>query len=140
MALYQSYLGQQQHITIDVDVGQEILLGIDQAIPCGLIINELVSNALKHAFGARDEGRVSVRFELLGKHSHRLVVTDDGSGLPEGIDMATTESLGLKLVSVLVGQLRGEVTIERQGGTRFQIDFGAGSLAAGVDARAETDA
>ncbi|MDA0335830.1 MAG: HAMP domain-containing protein [bacterium] len=131
MTLYQSYLHDAPSIVIDVEVDEGIRLGIDQAIPCGLIVNELVSNSLKHAF-ADGLGRVTVRFGRLatatGRPAHRLVVEDDGTGLPADADMRRAESLGLKLVTTLAQQLHATVTTAEvpggaRPGTRYTIEF-----------------
>ena len=99
-----------------------IYLDVDQAIPCGLIINELVSNSLKYAF--RDGRHGEIRITL--SHDDRkytLTVSDNGMGLPRGLDFRNTPSLGLQLVNTLVGQLEGTVEHDSTGGTRFKITF-----------------
>ena len=131
MTLYQSYLHDTHSIVIDVEVDEGIRLGIDQAIPCGLIVNELLSNSLKHAF-PDGQGRVAVRFRRLarttGRPAHRLVVEDDGAGLPADVDLRRAQSLGLKLVTILAQQLHATVTTtevsggERRG-TRYTLEF-----------------
>ena len=100
----------------------EVVLDVDRGIPCGLIINELVSNSLKYAFPEGRSGEIQIILQnSAGKV--RLVVDDNGIGIPEGIDLQNTPSLGLKLVNTLVRQLKGTVTLERGEGTRFTIDF-----------------
>lgn len=96
-----------------------LLLGIDTAIPCGLIINELVTNAYKHAFPNRGAGRVAIALERVAGGRLRLEVSDDGCGLPAGFDLRQSGSLGLKLVNTLVCQLRGTMTVRSAGGTGF---------------------
>lgn len=101
---------------------QAVPLGIDCAIPVSLILNELISNALKHAF---PEGRAgSVRIEG-GCDAGRvyLSVRDDGAGMPEHVDVRKPKSLGLQIVKILTGQLKGEFEIERANGTMFRIAF-----------------
>jgi PAS domain S-box-containing protein len=95
----------------------EVALGIDTAIPCGLIITELVSNALRHAFPAEETaGQGEIRVELRRLDGQLcLVVSDNGVGLPPDFDFYGTESLGLQLVNILVDQLDG--TLEVEGGT-----------------------
>ena len=130
MTLYQSYLQTSQAVTVGVEVETGLRLGIDQAIPCGLIVNELVSNALKHAFPG-GQGRVTVRFSKLeGDDEYRLVVEDYGTGLPPDIDLQRSDSLGLKLVSLLVQQLHATVCVEpaatgERPGARYTIEFRA---------------
>ncbi|MDQ3814146.1 MAG: sensor histidine kinase, partial [Armatimonadota bacterium] len=110
-------------IRLRLDVAQ-VLLGIDQAMPFGLIVNELVSNSLKHAFapGASGEIRVRLHPENGGVY---LTVADDGRGFPAEIDFRQTPSLGLQLVNTLTRQLGGTVELRRDGGTEFRITFRA---------------
>ena len=105
---------------VEVEVA-DVAFDIDSAIPCGLVINELVSNAFKYAF-PDGGGHVTVRLgEVDG--GYELVVADDGVGLPADIDPTNSPSLGLQLVSALVGQLRGELSYERNGGTTVRVRF-----------------
>ncbi|MCB1776659.1 MAG: CHASE domain-containing protein [Candidatus Competibacteraceae bacterium] len=96
-------------------------LPLDQAVPCGLIINELVSNALKHAFPAGRGGRVRVTIQAQPDQRLALIVADDGVGLPPRADPRCAETLGLQLVFMLVEQLRGTLVVTRDTGTAFQI-------------------
>ena len=112
---------QRPQISIDVE---ETALGIDQAIPCGLIVNELITNALKYAFtdGAADN-RLSI---LLRKDDAGMItirVSDNGPGLPAGIDIEKTQTLGLQLVGLLTRQIRGTRSLDREGGTAWTITF-----------------
>ena len=120
-SLFQSYQ-MSTKIRLRVEV-QDVMLGIDQAIPCGLIVNELVSNALKHGFVDGDDGTVAVRFESVEGGRVALHVEDDGVGIAESIDVQTTESLGLNLVSILVSQLNGDITLENTAGTHVTVQF-----------------
>jgi two-component sensor histidine kinase len=97
-------------------------LPVDTAVPCGLILNELAGNALKHAFRQRDGGEVTV--SLYAKEREvRLGVRDDGVGMPPDLDWRQSTSLGLRLVQMLAGQLKAEVTVTRSSGTGFEITF-----------------
>ena len=112
-------------IQCDVRV-KHVSLPIDLAVPCGLIINELVSNALKYAFpsSGEEKGRIQVLFQSMGDDEVELVVSDNGVGLPETMDFQKTESLGLRLVQILgEDQLGGKVRVERRRGTKFTITF-----------------
>jgi len=121
--LSQSYTSQAREIEFVTEI-EEIPLNITHAIPCGLIINELVSNALKHAFPDTRTGTITISLRSLRKDTIELSVGDNGIGLPEAIDPHTTTSLGLHLVAILVeDQLKGEITVEREGGTTFHIVF-----------------
>ncbi|MBN1495511.1 MAG: PAS domain-containing protein [Spirochaetes bacterium] len=99
-------------------------LGIDIAIPCGLIVNELVSNALKHAFSEIDgTGEISIFIRHNDNNEIALTISDNGIGLPEDIDPGTVKTLGLHLVGVLIKQMRGRYSIDRSAGTRWEILF-----------------
>jgi two-component sensor histidine kinase len=102
---------------------KNIFLGVDTAIPCGLIINELTSNALKHAFPDGMKGEVWIELRPLGDKAYTLVVQDNGVGLPKGFSLENTKSLGLKLVQDLTKQLDGEMEIETNNGTMFRSTF-----------------
>jgi two-component sensor histidine kinase len=110
-------------VTYHVDV-DEIRLPIDTAIPCGLIINELITNALKHAFPDGRLGRITVALHQQGPDRLLLEVQDDGIGLPEDLRPAEAKSLGLHLVSILTRQLNGDLEIRRENGTLFRVRFG----------------
>ena len=97
---------------------------ITEAIPCGLIINELVSNALKHAFRKGKEGGITIQLQKRDTNRFVLTVSDNGTGFPENIDFRNSPSLGLTLVNSLVEQLDGTIELDRRGGTTFTITFG----------------
>ena len=100
------------------------VLEIDAAIPFGLIINELVSNALKHAFPGRRKGRITVDLSGDEVGMSKMIVSDNGIGFPKGVDLCTMNSLGLKLVTTLIQQLSGTIELDRTAGTRFTFTFG----------------
>jgi PAS domain S-box-containing protein len=108
-------------IKLKIDV-RDILISIDLAIPCGLIINELVTNALKHAFPDGRDGNVGIAMRTDGKE-YVLTVTDDGVGLPPHADGSDAGSFGLQLVDTLIGQLEGSIDIASNGGTAYTIRF-----------------
>ncbi len=111
-------------VRVDVEA-DELWLGVDTAIPCGLILNELVSNALKYAFPDGRAGRVRVALSATsgepGVRELTLTVRDDGVGLPESLDVALNTTLGLRLVHILAKQLRGTVAVHRGGGAHFEV-------------------
>jgi PAS domain S-box-containing protein len=119
--LFHTYQTGGVPINLIVDV-PELFLTVDSAIPCGLIINELVSNALKHAFPSGNGGTVTIQLRIEGEQ-YVLTVNDDGIGIPQDVDPSTTESLGLQLVDTLTRQLGGTLTIHRDHGTQFEIHF-----------------
>ena len=114
---------QRPQITIDVE---ETALGIDQAIPCGLIVNELITNALKYAFndGAADN-RLSIMLRKDDAGMITIRVSDNGPGLPADIDIEKMQTLGLQLVGLLTRQIRGTRSLDREGGTAWTITFPA---------------
>jgi PAS domain S-box-containing protein len=97
-------------------------LELAKAIPCGLLVNELLTNSLKHAFPEGRSGEIRVTLECEGRRC-LLEVTDNGVGVSPEVTIENTTSLGLKLVSVLAQQLQGNVHLDRNGGTRFVISF-----------------
>jgi two-component sensor histidine kinase len=120
--LFQSYVTDPERISLVIDAGA-VQLEIDDAIPCGLIINELVSNSLKYAFPNDRKGEIKVCFHTEADGCIMLTVTDNGIGLPADLNFRNTESLGLQLVTMLARQLRGDVMTESNGGTSFIIRF-----------------
>jgi PAS domain S-box-containing protein len=101
--------------------GDEVFLGIDTAIPCGLIVNELLSNCLKHAFPDGRQGTVVVAVAREDDEYFTFSVRDDGVGLPPTVDPEKTESLGLQLVKTLTVQLRATLQVIRAHGTEFRV-------------------
>ena len=109
---------------VDVSVGvDDVSINLDMAIPCGLIINELVTNSLKYAFSGRGSGKLAVTMHHQADHTFCLTVRDDGVGLPPDYEARSTASLGTQLVSVLVRQLGGTMKTETDHGARFTITF-----------------
>jgi two-component sensor histidine kinase len=110
--------------TIRMDIhAKGIFLGIDSAIPCCLILQELISNSLKHAFPNGRKGEIILSFKKQDSRTYRMVLSDNGIGLPDDIDLSNPKSLGLQLVSNLVGQMAGTYTVIQNEGTSFFIDF-----------------
>ncbi|HAA27382.1 MAG TPA: hypothetical protein DCE56_06485 [Cyanobacteria bacterium UBA8553] len=120
--LFYAYRVKASHVTRELDI-EEITLNIDTTIPCALIINELVSNALKYAFPDNQEGTISVALHTEESQQLTLTVKDSGKGLPKDFDFNTTKSLGLQLVKVLTNQLQGTLEIDSKSGTEFRISF-----------------
>jgi PAS domain S-box-containing protein len=119
--LLQSYKTDHSRVSL-INRIDNVHLTIDQAIPCGLILNELISNSLKYAFPDKRSGHIIVELKQNKEHKE-LVVSDDGIGLSEDIKLPQTESLGLKLVYILLDQLKASYTIDRENGTKFLIKF-----------------
>jgi PAS domain S-box-containing protein len=120
--LFMAYGINSTAIDLDIDV-RNVFLDINTSIPCGLIINELVSNSLKHAFGGRDRGKIRVVLQPENNSKFKMIVSDDGKGLPKDLDVSRTDSLGLQLVTMLVDQLQGTMQIDRNHGTSFEVVF-----------------
>ena len=123
--LYQSYSTDSNAISLVYDV-EQVSIRIDDAIPCGLVINELISNSLKYGFPSDWKGKGKIRIALHQKEKGQveLAISDNGIGLPEAFDVGKPESLGLRLVHILVDeQLGGKTEIDRRKGTRFKIVF-----------------
>jgi two-component sensor histidine kinase len=126
--LFQSYVVNPATINLKVNV-EEVFLDLDTAIPCGLIINELISNSLKYAFpptaqrsmAQANEIRIDLQTDQKGRFN--LTVRDNGVGLPEVLDPYQTETLGLQLVMRLTEQLKGQVQVDRDQGATFTITF-----------------
>jgi PAS domain S-box-containing protein len=118
-SLFQSYELYSNSVKLSLDV-DKVLLDIDTAIPCGLIINELVTNSLKHAFPNGTNGKIFIEFHM-ENNRYKLVVGDNGKGLPIDFDIQKTETLGLKLITTLIEQINGIFDLNRIGGTVFTI-------------------
>ena len=112
-------LHQRFHLALDIG---GVTLPVDKAIPCGLMVNELIINAIKHAFPADAPGRVSVSMSSDGG-TVTLVVEDDGIGLPAGFDVWAATTLGLQLVCTLAEQLEATLVMREGPGARFQVSF-----------------
>lgn len=115
------YTDKEIEVIIKID---DFKLGVDQGIPCGLILNELVSNAFEHAFVDRSKGTIKVMAREDQDHKITLTVMDDGIGLPEDFDIEQGETLGLSLIETLCRQLEGDFVLENiDTGTKFVLEF-----------------
>lgn len=120
--LYHSYGRPEGGIDLEFEL-ENLYLNLDTSIPCGLIINEIVSNSLKYAFHGREKGKIKIEFSKLSDGRLKLIVSDDGIGLAEDFDIENAESLGLQLVTTLITQVSGELEIDVSRGTKFNIVF-----------------
>ena len=116
-----SYRGEAGNVKLNLDVAG-IFLGVDTAVPCGLVVNELASNALKHAFPGGRAGQLTVYMRQEGE-GYALEVSDDGAGLSHLQDIEKSQSMGLMLVTLLTEQLDGTMSIDASHGTKFRITF-----------------
>jgi len=122
-ALIKSYEGSKQRISLILDI-DNIFISLDTITTCGLIVNELVSNSLKYAFPDNRKGKIKIALHATDGKEMELQISDDGIGLPEGLDFRNTKSLGLNLVRWLAeDQLGGEVGLKEKKGTDFLIKF-----------------
>jgi two-component sensor histidine kinase/ligand-binding sensor domain-containing protein len=130
--LFRTYEADPNAVKLTVNVS-DFYLGVNTAIPCSLVINELVSNSLKYAFPDGKKGEICIDIDKINKsaneksddnHAFILRVSDNGVGIPEDLDFRNTKSLGLQLVTLLVeNQLQGEINLDRNDGTMFKIKF-----------------
>ncbi|MFB8795273.1 MAG: PAS domain S-box protein [Microcoleus sp.] len=118
--VYQSFGCCNSSIQIQLNI-DPISLNIETAIPCGLIINELVSNSLKYAFPYSISGEINIKFCEISSQQFHLIIQDNGVGFPADFDVENTETLGIRLVRMLTSQLDGSLTIDSQYGTCYNL-------------------
>ncbi|NQT26773.1 HAMP domain-containing protein [candidate division KSB1 bacterium] len=130
--LFHIYHQQIQNVDIDIQI-KDVHIELNTAIPCGLLINELLSNSLKYAFPDLKKGRIKIQLneesmppestQEINCRYHTLIISDNGIGIPEKVNPETSDSLGLRLVQALTKQLHGQITINRKHGTTYTIKF-----------------
>jgi PAS domain S-box-containing protein len=123
--LFHSYQVDANRIRVKMET-EEVFLNINTAIPCGLIVNELISNALKHAFPDGRSGELEIVLRRAAGGGYVILVRDNGIGLPPGLDIRRTETLGMQIVSTLVGQIDGRLnpgSPKNQRGAAFELQF-----------------
>lgn len=120
--LFRAYKKEESNITLHLNL-DEVHLKLDKAIPCGLIISELISNSLKYAFPNQSEGIIYLSLAYDEQKYVKLIVQDNGVGFPVNWESAKGKSLGMQLVNVLINQLDGILEIDHQSGTEFRISF-----------------
>ncbi|WP_372657261.1 sensor histidine kinase [Hydrogenophaga sp.] len=123
--LMESYESTAGHVAIHIRA-KEVKLPINEAIPCGLIVNELVSNALKHGFQQQQRGSIWVDIRQDSSDTVELSISNDGAPIPEGLDLQQSGTLGLQLVHLLTQQLHAELQVQRTLPTRFTLRFQIG--------------
>jgi two-component sensor histidine kinase len=123
--LYDTYRDNLSGIRLTADVG-DVYLGVDLAIPCGLLINELLTNAVKYAFPEEKTGEIHIGLHPGAGGTIELTVRDDGLGIPEALDIWNTKTLGFQLITgIAQTQLHGELEVIRDGGTEIKVRFKA---------------
>lgn len=120
--LFDTYSTEGSRVKLVMDV-EDVMLDVNNAVPLGLIINELVTNSLKYGFPDDKEGTISIKFHNEDE-KYLLVVSDDGIGIPGDFELEKSDSLGMLLVNSLTAQIQGEVELKRSPGTTFTIKFG----------------
>ena len=114
--------GKEHTVALLIDA-EHIEMIVDTAIPCGLIVNEIITNSLKHAFPEDANGEVKVDFRSVGDDTYQLTISDNGVGFPEDFDFRGSSSLGLQLVTVMTDMLGGTIELNRENGSAFTITF-----------------
>ena len=120
--LYRSYVPDPSRIQLQENL-EEIPVGVDKAIPCGLIINELMTNAFKYAFPDDRKGQVNIEFKYTDDKTVSLHICDNGIGLPKNTDFSKSDTLGMQIVHLLTQQINGELKVQRKKGTCIKIFF-----------------
>jgi PAS domain S-box-containing protein len=120
--LFHSYQVDASRVQLKIEA-EEVHLNINTAIPCGLIVNELISNALKHGFPEGRKGQLDLDLRRVAGDGYVLRVMDDGVGFPEALDFRKTETLGMQIVNTLVSQIDASIDLAREKGTEFTIHF-----------------
>jgi two-component sensor histidine kinase len=120
-------------VNLEIAIEEKLFFNMDTAVPLGIIVNELISNSLKHAFSGRDKGEIKIELGREKKEEYKekgrknniftLIVSDNGIGIPDNLNIEDLDSLGLQLVTSLVDQLDGELELRRDNGTEFTIRF-----------------
>lgn len=120
--LFHAYQVDASLIQLKIEA-EKTFLNLNTAIPCGLIVNELITNALKHAFAPGQKGEIIISLNQKQNGNYLLKVKDNGRGLPPELNLKEPGTLGLEIVTILVNQLGGRLEIKVDGGTEFQISF-----------------
>ncbi|OQX80956.1 MAG: hypothetical protein B6D64_02565 [Bacteroidetes bacterium 4484_276] len=120
--LSRTFSGSQNNIHLHYDV-EDVYMPLDIGIPCGLIINELLSNSFKYAFPDNRNGTISIRLKNIGGDNYELIVSDNGIGIYGSFNIEKTKSLGMKIVTKLVQQIEGSLDYDFSNGTTFKITF-----------------
>jgi len=139
-SLFQTYNFSNKNIHLSMDMEENTFFDMDTAVPLGIIVNELISNSLKHAFTEKEDGEILIKLhreengesinsreesenEDCESTGYVLKISDDGIGIPEDIEIEDLDSLGMQLVTTLVDQLDGELELKRNNGTEFTLRF-----------------
>jgi two-component system, sensor histidine kinase PdtaS len=113
---------ESKNIRIKVNC-ENAMLGIETIIPCGMLVNEIITNSVKHAFPGNKRGEIKVTFRKADGDKYRLTVSDNGVGIPGGVDIADAKTLGLQLIETLAKQLEAKTELHGKNGTEYRITF-----------------
>ncbi|WP_416235745.1 sensor histidine kinase [Nostoc sp. UHCC 0252] len=122
-SLFTAYEVNEDAIALSINIDNQVFLGLDTAIPCSLIIHELVSNSLKYAFPAGRNGTIYIEISQSQENEVTLVVSDDGIGLPANFNFKNIASLGWQLVDALINQISGNINIQGDMGVECRLRF-----------------
>ena len=122
--LFRSFKVNKERVGLEIHA-ERISLDIDTAVPCGLIINEIVSNSLKHAFNDGSSGKISIELIQVNEEKYRLTISDDGLGFSDDFNLETSDSMGIQLIQALTDQLEGtmELITSPAKGVKYIIEF-----------------
>ncbi|MEO5361528.1 MAG: PAS domain S-box protein [Nitrospirota bacterium] len=120
--LLNSFCVDRSSVEMTLDV-ENVVIGVDIAVPCGLIINELFTNILKYAFPDNRTGKIDISIHYKGGDNFEMVISDNGVGFPADVDFRNTKSLGLHIVNLLVRQIGGTIELDKTRGSKFTINF-----------------
>lgn len=120
--LYHTFMVDPQNVDLKTEL-EDVYIDINKAIPCGLIVNELTSNALKHAFPDGRKGELNINLHSDNNGKTNLKVKDNGVGLPKDVGLSSPQTLGMQLVNDLVKQINGTLDVDTKNGTAFEIRF-----------------
>lgn len=124
--LFDAYSSRLPDVSLAIDAA-DLYLQVNRAIPCALIINELVMNSIKHGFPAGRAGEIAVNLNISNSGKVLLIVADNGVGLPGDFNIDKPATLGMQIINALVGQLHGSLSVDKSKGTKFTIEFEAES-------------
>ncbi len=121
--IFRSFMNNASMRTLNVDIKNDCYADLDICIPCGLVINEIITNSIKHAFPENQKGIISLTLES-DKNTLNIIVSDNGIGIPKDIIVEESKSLGLHLIKLLtISQLKGKMDINTENGTKFNISI-----------------
>ncbi len=113
---------EESNINMELDI-EDVALNIETAIPCGLLINEMVANSLKYAFPNQKNGEIKIELHSNDENQFNLIVSDNGIGIPSEINPENAKTFGMQLIKYLTKQLKGTIELDNNNGTKYQLNF-----------------